>query len=603
MAFLSSFSIPAIEHPTFGQLSPPHFTRRIPPGVSPDGSSIDARFNQGFVNPALDAHFFVFASKAKNLGFPNLNGIRRVYRAERDPGGGVFLREVSGPVAQDCKNPSISEDGNIVVFTTTAALAVIDDNNLSDVYVKFMDTGTIRLVSAHFETNGLATEVGDAQSLWPNVSGNGRFIAFTSEATNLLLPFPDENGSKSDVFIVELVFNNGVFQQFKPAEIVSVGNLVFNQSIHVNFTGFHTHGAQTGGAGSEELPVPRFISHDGTRVVFTGRPCDWLLNLCPALEAMSPDEDCNITPDCTSECTLTTPSQVYIRFRDTGTTALLSAVEKDLGMGVFRLEAGNRPSTAASISPSGVFVVYSSRAQNLKATGANDLDTISDIFRTSGEIPPNPLKVTAGANSDSFNPAVIDYGTEPDNGNRVGFQSIATNLVPGDTNGKSDIFVFDVPDVVGIPVTKRRFSVNSAGQQSTGAAAGDSVNPDLSADGRLALYESLATALIASDTNGKRDVFETLSPQGEFIRGDANDDGVIDLSDFVFTQEWLFVGGSPAPCWDAGDVDDTGIVDLTDVIYSQNFQFFGGPAPPAPFPGCGFDNTGDALPCGEQICQ
>jgi len=84
---------------------------------------------------------------------------------------------------------------------------------------------------------------------------------------------------------------------------------------------------------------------------------------------------------------------------------------------------------------------------------------------------------------------------------------------------------------------------------------------------------------------------------GEFVRGDANLDLQVDLSDAVLTLESLFVRGEPLPCPDAGDSDDSGVLDISDPIRTLGFLFTGGAAPPPPFPAEGFDPSADGLTC------
>jgi hypothetical protein len=77
----------------------------------------------------------------------------------------------------------------------------------------------------------------------------------------------------------------------------------------------------------------------------------------------------------------------------------------------------------------------------------------------------------------------------------------------------------------------------------------------------------------------------------QFVRGDANLDGVVDLSDPIRTLRHLFSGAS-LRCTDAGDFDDDEDLDLTDAVGTLNFLFREGIAPRAPFPGQGYDPTG-----------
>lgn len=87
-----------------------------------------------------------------------------------------------------------------------------------------------------------------------------------------------------------------------------------------------------------------------------------------------------------------------------------------------------------------------------------------------------------------------------------------------------------------------------------------------------------------------------LTPTGvmetTFVRGDANGDGGVDVSDAVSLLEHLFVFGS-IPCRDAGDANDDGSLDISDAIYVLSYLFGGGATPAAPFPDCGADPTPD----------
>ena len=82
-----------------------------------------------------------------------------------------------------------------------------------------------------------------------------------------------------------------------------------------------------------------------------------------------------------------------------------------------------------------------------------------------------------------------------------------------------------------------------------------------------------------------------------FLRGDANSDGTVNLSDAVFILSYLFQSGSTPSCLDSADVDDNGSVEITDAIYLLAHLFLGGPAPSKPFPGAGQDPTQDSLIC------
>ena len=81
----------------------------------------------------------------------------------------------------------------------------------------------------------------------------------------------------------------------------------------------------------------------------------------------------------------------------------------------------------------------------------------------------------------------------------------------------------------------------------------------------------------------------------EFIRGDADANGVIEITDGIFVLNFLFQGGVAPLCDDAPDADDNGAIEITDPIYTFDFLFLGGLPPPAPSPSCGTDPTADCL--------
>ncbi len=87
-----------------------------------------------------------------------------------------------------------------------------------------------------------------------------------------------------------------------------------------------------------------------------------------------------------------------------------------------------------------------------------------------------------------------------------------------------------------------------------------------------------------------------------FVRGDANNDGAVDIGDAIFTLGFLFSQGTPPTCMDAADSNDDGAVDIGDAIYTLAFLFSNGAPPPPPFPAAGLDPTTgapDVLVCGD----
>lgn len=85
----------------------------------------------------------------------------------------------------------------------------------------------------------------------------------------------------------------------------------------------------------------------------------------------------------------------------------------------------------------------------------------------------------------------------------------------------------------------------------------------------------------------------TLAVDIAFIRGDCNDDGIVNIADAVWTLNALFQGGPAGPCAEACDANNDGLYDATDATYTLNWRFLDGPPPPAPFPACGIEAGAD----------
>jgi Tol biopolymer transport system component len=165
---------------------------------------------------------------------------------------------------------------------------------------------------------------------------------------------------------------------------------------------------------------------------------------------------------------------------------------------------GNGSSFGPALSGDGRFVAFRSRASNLVP---GDRNRVQDVFvrdRRTGTTTRVSVAVDGSeANGDSGGPAISA------DGRIVAFWSNASNLVPGDTYGRTDVFVRDL--VAG---TTTRVSVSSADRQ----ANAPSRQPALSGDGAIVAFRSDASNLIAHDTNGTGDIFVHDRRTGETTR-------------------------------------------------------------------------------------
>jgi Tol biopolymer transport system component len=167
-------------------------------------------------------------------------------------------------------------------------------------------------------------------------------------------------------------------------------------------------------------------------------------------------------------------------------------------------QQGDGASGGPSVSADGRYVAFLSLATNLVP---GDTNATWDVFvrdRLLG-LTERVSVSSSGAQGDG---RYWSTYISPD-GRYVAFDSGSTNLVPDDTNGKADVFLHD-----RVAHTTVRVSVDSSGNQ----ADGDSYRPAVSADGRFVAFESAATNLVPDDTNGLYDVFVHDTQTGQTIR-------------------------------------------------------------------------------------
>ncbi|HRW38580.1 MAG TPA: DUF4214 domain-containing protein [Aquihabitans sp.] len=191
---------------------------------------------------------------------------------------------------------------------------------------------------------------------------------------------------------------------------------------------------------------------------------------------------------------LDTPlDQVYLRDRWSGTTEMVS-VSTNGDPSSSSAGGTGIGSDRCPVSDDGRYVAFSSQGDNL--AGGDGNGTGWDVFRRDRKTASTQrISVSSagfGANAVSRAPAMSA------NGAVVAFESSATNLVPGDSNAKPDVFVREPAASL-----TTRISVTAGGSQ-LGAASG---SPALSADGNEVAFVSSATNLVAGDTNGVDDVF------------------------------------------------------------------------------------------------
>ena len=140
----------------------------------------------------------VFASAASNFVVNDTNNVSDIFL--RDLSAGVTLLISVGPDGvtpgnSPSKNPHISDDGRFVIFESAASNLVANDtNNASDVFIRDLETGTTSLLSIN--ASGTASANGVSELL--HVTPDCRSVAFRSTATDII---PEASSGLGEIFV------------------------------------------------------------------------------------------------------------------------------------------------------------------------------------------------------------------------------------------------------------------------------------------------------------------------------------------------------------------------------------------------------------------
>jgi hypothetical protein len=365
---------------------------------------------------SADGRFVAFASLASNLVPGDTNGTWDVFVYDRVTGGtervsvGIYAQANGASRA-----PAISADGRYVAFASVATNLVLGDSNMSeDVFVRDRAYALTTRVSV----GNLGSEA-DAPSGEPSISDDGRFVAFSSLADNLVL---GDVNMRQDVFLRDLRIGTTV-----PVSVTD-----FNQ----------------GANGASGQPA---ISGNGEFVAFA------------SLASNLVSGDVNVLQD------------VFVRDLVTQRTEIVSISTGNV--------LGNGVSALPSISEDGRYVAFESFADDLVP---NDFDLSEDIFVRDRLFGTTEAATPVGSCNGVPCGASFEANISRD-GRFVSYASLASDLVPDDTNGVSDVFVTD-------RVLERimRMSIASDGTQGNE----NSYLPAITGDGHAVAFISLATNLV-----------------------------------------------------------------------------------------------------------
>ena len=409
--------------------------------------------------------------------------------ARADEPTGVSLVSVAydGEPASDSSHfPVVSGDGQVVAFGSHAVNIVRQDfTNVYDIFVRDLRNGVSTRVSV--ATDGTPA---NAASYGAALSYDGRFVAFHSAASNLV---PGDTNNASDVFVHDRqtgttsrvsvatggtqangpsqnpqLSADGRWVTFSTTATNLAPGAVGSKSkvlLHDRETGTVTEVSvrPDGTSGTEDSGLPS-ISADGRYVGFISADP----RIVPAPRFMAVN--------------------AYVRDVQSGTTVRVNATSlSSLGYAIPKV------GTPLLVSPDGRYATMFTDT----AMVPEDTNRASDAYRiemATGSV--TRVSVGAdGAQGDKASGLTVTGAPMSTDGRYVAFDSEATNLVPGDTNGVRDIFVRDT--------VNGTTTLLSAGETPN---TRPSYHPAISADGSVAVFTTDG-ALTANDTNRRNDVY------------------------------------------------------------------------------------------------
>lgn len=411
--------------------------------VSVDSAGVESDGDAGLGSPnvnrnymSADGRIVAFFGTQTNLVTGDTNGVADVFTKDRTTGATTRISVDSSGVQGDgaSSDPAVSADGRMIAFQSSATnLVAGDTNGRVDVFVRDTLLGTTVRVSV--SSSGIQ---GDGDSGRPDISADGRFVAFHSRSANLAAV---DTNTTQDVFVHDLATHVTTCVSLDSAGVL--GNAFSgNPALSANgrYVAFHSD--------ASNLVA---LDTNGTTDVFVR---DLTLSLTTRVSTSTANDQGDYysqTPSISADGRYVAFSSAATNLVSNDTNNLFDVFVKDRSTNVTTRASvdsggaqGNSVSQANSISADGRYVAFLSNSSNLVLpdTNGGPFNLNTDVFvRDMVEGSTERLSVnTSGSEGDvagsSFNPCVA-----PD-GSAVAFYSGATNLAAGgDNNGFLDVFV------------------------------------------------------------------------------------------------------------------------------------------------------------------
>jgi hypothetical protein len=506
-------------------------------------------FNGGTGGGFSNAVSFAVNATSVGLGLPQL--------VDLGPNG-VQANNGVGNIGSS--GPSIASTGEFVAFASISNNLVTGGTTAaSNVYVRDTCAGSSscvpKTVLASVSSSGAQ---GNGASVQPSLESSGRYVAFTSVATNLDPNFPTVNGTTQQVYIRDTTITTPpatmtpVFVEYLTSLVSVAADGVSPANAPANSPAISPDGrfvAFVSAATNLVTAIPTngiaqvymrdtclgFPSEDCTPTTYMVSSPDGITAGNAASSQPSVSTDAQYVSFTSTASNLVggltpTASQIFLRELCTSTTTTTpgintitcnSSVAPSLISSPDGVTPGNGASSESVVTSDGNFFVFTSSATNLAEGVAS---TVPQIYMLDSCLEPTSTTVTTCTRSMILisSPDVTTSPTTPGNllseyptvssdGQYVAFASLATNVAPNTTNGFENIFVRNTCLNFEVTTTGETCQpstvLRSVSSTATVEGNGNSEYPQISQDGHTVAFLSSASNLVTDDTDNLEDIF------------------------------------------------------------------------------------------------
>lgn len=427
-----------------------------------------------------DGRFVAFVSDASNLVTNDINAIADVFVRDMQFGtttlvstGAVNAITATFPFISSSEAPEISPDGRYVAFSSTATNLVSGVTSVGEIYVRDLVGGTTTWASTNAQNISKLNGTGLCYN--QSISGNGQYVSYEI-CTN--------SPSATNGFVLRFNQQTGLTDIVSTNAAIPAGSLQDKRSLNMTPDGRFI--AYAANYNAKSTCINLWDSQTGTNILASA---DFTNGVIPNAFAYWPDVDPSgryvlfVSTDTNMISRGGTISGVFLRDMLAGTTTLVSVDTTGSNLTV-------NPTAVPVLTADGSAVAFESSWANLDGRNYESDVFVRNLTNAASELisahDPGLPSVTPNS------PVELWAGSISTNGRYMAFSSLASNLAPNDTNGCLDVFVRDLATGQN---TLASVALNGF------SGSGSSYEPSISGSGRYVAFTSAATNLVTGEAN------------------------------------------------------------------------------------------------------